>query len=84
MQVYNLIDWPAGVVPWGKVSAADEQQLRSWPTRSPRDILGKKCRDGCMEGVGLPTAVQVASLPMKDETVLRVMRELESARNPLQ
>ena len=70
---YNLLDAPAGVCPVSRVRA-DER----W-TGEPRHLLEKearRCYDPA-QTAGMPVGVQVAAAPYADETVLRVMKEIE-------
>lgn len=73
--LWNLLDLPAGVLPAARVSEDDENALHSWPS----DFISSKAKKASQGGVGLPVSVQVVAKPWKDETVLRVMRELERA-----
>ncbi|GAA6101530.1 fatty-acid amide hydrolase 1 isoform X1 [Tachysurus ichikawai] len=75
--LYNLLNFPAGVIPITKVTAEDEDQLRRYKGTfgSYADKLFIKAVEG---GVGLPLAVQCVSLPWQEELCLRLMRELEA------
>ncbi|XP_027002568.2 fatty-acid amide hydrolase 1 isoform X2 [Tachysurus fulvidraco] len=75
--LYNLLNFPAGVIPITKVTAEDEDQLRCYKGTfgSYADKLFIKAVEG---GVGLPLAVQCVSLPWQEELCLRLMRELEA------
>jgi fatty acid amide hydrolase len=71
--LWNLLGFPAGVVPFGEVGATEE------PTkRDPRDRMQKaatKAEAGC---AGLPLSVQVAARPWREDQVLAVMSALET------
>ncbi|KAM9483194.1 fatty-acid amide hydrolase 1-like [Clarias gariepinus] len=70
--LYNLLNFPVGVVPVTKVTAVDEDLLKDHKESSgdiwPETIQG---------GVGLPVAVQCVALPWQEEMCLRFMREVE-------
>ncbi|KAJ7993350.1 hypothetical protein DPEC_G00271510 [Dallia pectoralis] len=73
---YNLLNFPAGVVPVTTVTAEDEEELRNY-TGNYRDIWDKLYKKAVSGGVGLPVAVQCVALPWQDELCLRFMREVE-------
>lgn len=74
--LFNFLGYPAGVVPetlvreneciYDKPEAAQTPEQRAW---FARQLSG---------AAGMPVGVQVAALPFKDETVLRVMQVLET------
>ncbi|VDO58667.1 unnamed protein product [Haemonchus placei] len=66
--LYNLLDYPAGAVPAGKVTSEDDQDLLD-ESKYPVGI------------VGLPLSVQVVTLPYEEEKCLRVMSEVERIWN---
>jgi fatty acid amide hydrolase len=78
--LYNILDWPAGVVPVTTVSAKDEAAAcdpsagGSWIAR---DRLSTSSARAARGTTGLPIAVQVAARPFREETCLRVMAEIE-------
>ncbi|KAM4628814.1 fatty-acid amide hydrolase 1 isoform 1-T1 [Polymixia lowei] len=74
--LYNLLNFPAGVVPVTTVTAEDEEKLRHYKGnfRDPVDKLFKQAVTGAE---GLPVAVQCIALPWQDELCLRFMREVE-------
>lgn len=77
--VFNLIHWPSGVVPVTRVKA-EEASVEAYRAVEPtRDKIAKLLAKQQVGAEGLPVGVQVAGLPWADETVLRVMRELEAA-----
>ena len=71
--LYNLLDLPAGVVP---VTAVDPNKDQ-WNSK-PKGVLEARLRQqyNADKMAGLPIGVQIAGLPMEDETVLRAMRQI--------
>ncbi|XP_059196404.1 fatty-acid amide hydrolase 1-like [Centropristis striata] len=74
--LYNLLKFPAGVVPVSTVTAEDEEELRHFKGiyQDNFDKLFKKAVTG---GEGLPVAVQCVALPWQDELCLHFMKEVE-------
>uniref|UniRef100_A0A4W5R4A6 Fatty-acid amide hydrolase 1 n=1 Tax=Hucho hucho TaxID=62062 RepID=A0A4W5R4A6_9TELE len=68
--IYNLLNFPAGVVPVSTVTAEDEEELRHYKGNYG-DLWDK------LYTKGLPVAVQCVALPWQDELCLRFMREVE-------
>uniref|UniRef100_A0A0R3S4P0 Amidase domain-containing protein n=1 Tax=Elaeophora elaphi TaxID=1147741 RepID=A0A0R3S4P0_9BILA len=76
--LFNLLDFPAGIVPVGTVNSDDDRLLTdedSWHTGN--DFALKMLRNAARDSAGLPVAVQVATLPLREEKCLSVMREVE-------
>ncbi|XP_075037648.1 vitamin D3 hydroxylase-associated protein-like [Mixophyes fleayi] len=75
--LYNVLDFPAGTLTVGSVTAEDEEELKHYRgySNDPWDKLYKKAVEG---GVGLPLSVQCASLPHQDELCLRLMKEIQT------
>lgn len=73
----NLLDAPAGVVPWGVVTDDDEQSERA-TRRSSWAIPQRFAKQNAIGSSGLPLAVQVVSRPNREEIVLAVMNALEA------
>ncbi|KHJ76819.1 hypothetical protein OESDEN_23561 [Oesophagostomum dentatum] len=76
--LYNLLDFPAGVVPAGNVSAQDDEDLLN-DSKFPigyNPVL-KTIREAAANSEGMPLSVQVVTLPYEEETCLRIMREVE-------
>ncbi|MDZ4821296.1 MAG: amidase [Planctomycetota bacterium] len=71
----NLVDLPAGVVPWTTVRPGEESDR---PTSRDRSVLS--AIEVERESAGLPVGVQVAGLPWRDDLVLATMRALEQMR----
>uniref|UniRef100_A0A673X5R9 Fatty-acid amide hydrolase 1 n=1 Tax=Salmo trutta TaxID=8032 RepID=A0A673X5R9_SALTR len=74
--IYNLLNFPAGVVPVSTVTAEDEEELRHYKGNYG-DLLDKLYRKAVTGGEGLPVAVQCVALPWQDELCLHFMREVE-------
>ncbi|KAM8805807.1 vitamin D3 hydroxylase-associated protein-like [Eudromia elegans] len=74
--LYNILNFPAGVVPVTVVTEADEEQLQLYSgyLDEPWDKGLKKAVEGA---VGLPVAVQCVALPWQEELCLRFMKEVE-------
>jgi fatty acid amide hydrolase len=80
--VFNLLHFPSGVVPVTRVRA-DEATSEAYAALevNHHDRIARLLAKGQVGSTGLPCGVQVVGLPNRDEHVLRVMRELESALN---
>ncbi|KAK3574589.1 hypothetical protein QTP86_011244 [Hemibagrus guttatus] len=80
--LYNVLNFPVGVVPVTEVTAEDEAQLKHY-TGNFRDVWDKTFVKAIRGGVGLPIAVQCVARPWQEEMCLRLMREVEklSAKN---
>ncbi|KAL5022196.1 hypothetical protein ScPMuIL_001351 [Solemya velum] len=72
--LWNLLDYPVGIIPVTKVTAADVQETISIEDVSEYETFLKKATVG---SEGLPVAVQCVGLPFTEELVLRVMKEIE-------
>jgi len=70
--LYNLLGWPAGVVPVTKVRREEE-------TAAPRgrDVCDRTARETERGSAGLPIAVQIAARPWREDLVPGVMAALE-------
>uniref|UniRef100_A0A3Q4G6W2 Fatty acid amide hydrolase n=1 Tax=Neolamprologus brichardi TaxID=32507 RepID=A0A3Q4G6W2_NEOBR len=68
--VYNLLNFPAGVVTVSTVTAKDEEELKHYKG-CYQDMWDKLFKEG------LPVAVQCVALPWQDELCLRLMKEVE-------
>lgn len=72
--LYNLLGWPAGVVPCGRVRAGEESD------RLPGKDIAERAAHATEAGsVGLPLAVQVAARPWREHEALAAMRAIEIA-----
>uniref|UniRef100_V9KM32 Fatty-acid amide hydrolase 1 n=1 Tax=Callorhinchus milii TaxID=7868 RepID=V9KM32_CALMI len=76
MSIFNLLNYPAGIVPVSKVSEQDEEELKHY-TGYNNDFWDRTFKKAVMGGVGLPLAVQCVALPWQDELCLYFMREVE-------
>lgn len=72
--LFNLLQFPAGVVPVTTVRAGE--RARPGPARDRFDRLATKVDE---RSEGLPVGVQVVGRPFADESVLAVMLALEAA-----
>lgn len=79
--LYNLLDFPAGVVPVTTVTIEDEAQMEHCRGYFG-DIWDKMLQKGMKKSVGLPVAVQCVALPWQEELCLRLMREVERLMTP--
>lgn len=70
----NLLDAPAGVVPWTK-TRPDEQELPGG-----FDLVEHLARRTVANSAGLPVGVQVMAPMWRDDVVLAVMRAIQAAR----
>ncbi|KAF5404711.1 Fatty-acid amide hydrolase [Paragonimus heterotremus] len=80
--LYNLLDYPAGVVPMGKVNNDDieNSKLLEEEYKKSGDEYNQKLMQQQLSSKGLPLSVQVVGKPYREELVLRVMRELEEGQ----
>lgn len=79
VSMYNMLDYPSGVVTVGKVSESDvaAAQSRVAEYRKAGDTMNASHAEWQSETKGLPVAVQVVGRPLDEETVLRVMTEIQ-------
>ncbi|XP_048351750.1 vitamin D3 hydroxylase-associated protein-like [Sphaerodactylus townsendi] len=75
--LYNVLNFPAGVVPVTTVSEADEEELRHYKGHYG-DPWDKRMKEAVQDSVGLPVAVQCVALPWQEELCLRFMKEVET------
>jgi fatty acid amide hydrolase len=64
---WNLVQFPAGVVPVTRVRASEASRER------PRDRLEKRAAEVDRQSVGLPVGVQVVGRPWEEDRVLAAM-----------
>ncbi|KFW81327.1 Vitamin D3 hydroxylase-associated protein, partial [Manacus vitellinus] len=74
--LYNVLNFPAGVVPVSTVTRADEEELKHYQGHY-RDPWDKRLKEAVEGAVGLPVAVQRVALPWQEELCLRFMKEVE-------
>ncbi|VDO78515.1 unnamed protein product [Haemonchus placei] len=73
--VFNLLDFAAGVVKVTETTAEDDQKLREeYPETDP---WYRTAKEACKDSIGYPVSVQVAAPPYKEETALRILRDIE-------
>lgn len=72
--LYNLLGWPAGVVPVTRVRAEEE-------TATPRtkDVSDRTALETEKGSAGLPVAVQIAARPWREDHALSIMAALENS-----
>jgi len=70
--IYNVLGWPAGVVPWTRVRAGEESDRPA--SKDPCFVAARRTEIGA---AGLPIGVQVAARPWHDHVALAVMAALE-------
>ncbi|XP_019356913.1 PREDICTED: vitamin D3 hydroxylase-associated protein-like [Gavialis gangeticus] len=75
--LYNVLDFPAGVVPVTTVTEADEEELLHYRGHYD-DAWDRRLRKAVEGAVGLPVAVQCVALPWQEELCLRFMKEVET------
>ncbi|XP_075688151.1 fatty-acid amide hydrolase 1-like [Rhinoderma darwinii] len=75
--LYNLVDFPAGVLPVTKVTREDEEALKEYEGHH-KDVWDKLLKKAVSDSVGLPVAVQCVALPWQEEQCLRLMKEVEN------
>jgi len=72
--LYNVLGYPAGVVPLGKVRAGEESDRPA-----SKDMAEKAAARTEAGSVGLPLAVQVAARPWHEHQALAAMTVIEAA-----
>ncbi|XP_020732825.2 fatty-acid amide hydrolase 1-like [Odocoileus virginianus] len=77
LSLYNVLNFPAGVVPVTTVTPQDEKELAFYKGYY-RDILDKNFLEAVRGSVGLSVAVQCIALPWEEELCLRFMKEVET------
>ncbi len=81
--IYNILDFPAGVLPVRLVQQDDIKDAVDTGThresRIPKDRMTEFFRLAQMDSEGLPVGVQVAALPNRDELCLHVMETIEQS-----
>uniref|UniRef100_K1PAM0 fatty acid amide hydrolase n=1 Tax=Magallana gigas TaxID=29159 RepID=K1PAM0_MAGGI len=77
--MYNLLNYPAGVLPVTKVTEQDIKDMANYPNKTKFEKNIKKMMLGGT--VGLPCGVQCVALPYQEELVIRLMKEVEQGLN---
>ncbi|CAH8839784.1 unnamed protein product [Trichobilharzia szidati] len=82
--LYNILDYPAGAVPAGFVSRQDVRDalVKSESLLTAGDTYMSKVHKLLDGGENMPLSIQVVGKPFHEETVLRVMREIEAIFSP--
>ncbi|XP_007070765.3 vitamin D3 hydroxylase-associated protein [Chelonia mydas] len=75
--LYNVLNFPAGVLPVTVVTEADEEELKNYRGHYS-DPWDKRLREAVEGAMGLPVAVQCVALPWQEELCLRFMKEVET------
>ena len=75
LMVYNVLDFPAGVLPVTKVTTDDATQLEHYRTG---DDVEEFARADAVGSEGLPVGVQCVTKRWNEELCLRLMKEIES------
>ncbi|CAK6442788.1 unnamed protein product [Pipistrellus nathusii] len=75
--LYNLLDFPVGVVPVTTVTLQDEEELAFYKGYYG-DSNDRNFKEAVEGSVGLPVAVQCIALPWEEELCLRFMKEVET------
>lgn len=76
--IFNIVNYPAGVVPFGQVTQDDVKLAAE--VNAASQSLNAQLLAQQKTAEGLPLAVQVVAKPWADELALRVMQELEGVR----
>ncbi|XP_044297366.1 vitamin D3 hydroxylase-associated protein-like [Varanus komodoensis] len=75
--LYNVLNFPAGIVPVTTVTQADEDELKHYRGHYG-DPWDKRLKEAVTNAVGLPVAVQCVALSWQEELCLRFMKEVET------
>ncbi|KAM5127148.1 fatty-acid amide hydrolase 1-like, partial [Mantella aurantiaca] len=75
--IFNMLNFPAGVLPVTMVTAEDEEELKHYKGYY-NDLWDKELIQGMEGGVGLPVTVQCVALQWQEEQCLRLMKEVET------
>ncbi|XP_063795598.1 vitamin D3 hydroxylase-associated protein-like isoform X2 [Pseudophryne corroboree] len=75
--LYNILNFPAGVLPVTTVTPEDEEELKHYKGYY-NDLWDKEFIKGVEGGVGLPVSVQCVALQWQEEQCLRLMKEVET------
>ncbi|XP_035699652.1 fatty-acid amide hydrolase 1-like [Branchiostoma floridae] len=75
--LFNLLNFPAGVVPVTTVTEEDDRLLDDWRGYG-NDLFDRLFKQTSRGAVGLPVAVQCVALPWQEEKCLRLMKEVET------
>eukprot|EP01138_Halocafeteria_seosinensis_P011838 gb/GECG01012098.1/.p1 GENE.gb/GECG01012098.1/~~gb/GECG01012098.1/.p1 ORF type:complete len:345 (+),score=38.08 gb/GECG01012098.1/:1-1035(+) len=76
--LWNLFDFPAGVVPVTEVRDTEAEQ-QYVPPECQQDRFSKQADESIRGAAGCPVGVQVVGLPFQDEKVLGLMKVLQDS-----
>ncbi|EGR34573.1 hypothetical protein IMG5_006590 [Ichthyophthirius multifiliis] len=71
--MWNLLDFPAGVLPITTVLENEQHYKNSLI----KDILSKKIDQFMKGSMGMPVGIQVVALPNQDEVALNIMKQID-------
>lgn len=77
--LYNVVNFPAGVLPITKVTKSDVTKTMDPSFYEAKTGIEKIIQADSEGTEGLPVGIQVVGLPYTEEMVLRLMKELDSA-----
>ncbi|XP_059155282.1 fatty-acid amide hydrolase 1-like [Physella acuta] len=75
-QMYNALNYPAGVIPVTKVTQDDVNKTFDPKFFTPKCYMEKILQKSSKDSVGLSVGVQCVALPYQEEICLRVMRDV--------
>lgn len=75
--LYNLLNYPAGMIPVTTVTDDDVSKLKNPSIYPCTGAMEKFVVKDCEGSVGLPVGVQVISQPFQEEIMLRVMKDID-------
>ena len=73
--LYNLLNYPAGVVKVTEVTQQDLDDFKLYPSNTWTEKYIREFSEGSL---GLPVGVQCVALPYQEELVLRLMKAVET------
>ncbi|XP_052095457.1 vitamin D3 hydroxylase-associated protein-like [Mytilus californianus] len=74
--LYNLLNYPAGILKVTNVKQQDIDNFKDYPSNTYTEKLVK---EHCKDSVGLPVGVQFVGLPYQEELVLQLMKAVETS-----
>ncbi|TDZ19575.1 Acetamidase [Colletotrichum orbiculare MAFF 240422] len=81
-KVWNFLDYPALVIPGGKVEEGDVGEVWDHEAMGPEDAWNKRLWEengGEMAALGLPAGLQIVGRKLEEETVLAAGKVVEDA-----
>lgn len=79
MFIANLLQWPSGVVPVTLVKENEQEYELDKLPKNQQDRIARLAQKVMRKSIGLPLSISVMTPKFRDETCLRVMREVEKA-----